>query len=252
MNTSPRLIGALLCAISIITVTPMAASSPRPDAPSAAPETITTLGPGEGPLEAGTYRTEEINGGGVGVPPIILTLPAGWSSIDGWVLHRGSLEVPTVAVQFWDVGEIYGHPCDWRGTLLDPGPSVDDLAAALVDRPMRNATQPTAVTIDGREGLYLEWSVPADLDFTDCDADGGEHYFESWVGASDGDRYHQGPGQLDRLWILDVDGARLVIDGFDMPSATDAERQELLDVVASIRFEEPAPSGAPGAPSASP
>jgi hypothetical protein len=99
---------------------------------------------------------------------------------------------------------------------------------------------------------YLEWSVPQDMEFADCDADGGEHYFESWVGGNGGDRYHQGPGQVDRLWILDVDGARLVIDGFDMPFATDAERRELLDVVASIRFEEPAPSDPPGAPSASP
>jgi hypothetical protein len=243
MSTSRRLTGLVLCVAAITIAAPTAASSPSPGPNAISPiasadPAIATLGAGAGPLEAGTYRTEQVNGGGAGVPPIVLTVPAGWSHIDGWVVHRGPLESATVALQFWDVGQVYGHPCDWQGTLFDPGRSVDELAAALVERPLRNATQPTPVTVDGRDGLYLEWSVPADIDFAACDADGGEHYFESWTGVGEGDRYHQGPGQVDRLWILDVDGARLVIDGFDMPYATDAERQELLDVVASIRFED--------------
>jgi hypothetical protein len=83
--------------------------------------------------------------------------------------------------------------------------------------------------------------VPADIDFTDCEADGGVHYFESWngsvVGVHDGDRYQQGPGQVDRLWILDIGGSRLVIDAFYMPYATGEEREELETVVESIRFE---------------
>jgi hypothetical protein len=48
---------------------------------------------------------------------------------------------------------------------------------------------------------------------------------------------YQGPGQVDWLSILDIDGARLVIDAFSMPSATSEEREELLAVVESIRFE---------------
>jgi hypothetical protein len=76
------------------------------------------------------------------------------------------------------------------------------------------------------------------MDFSKCDADGAEHDFKSWTGKGWAyNRYHQGPGQVDRLWILDIDGARLVIDAFSMPSATAAEREELLNVVESIRFE---------------
>ena len=141
-----------------------------------------------------------------------------------------------VAIQFWDVGEVYGQPCQWQGTLFDPGPSVEDLA----DPPLRRATGLRDVTLDGYSGRYMWWSVPADMDFTECDMDGPDHYFESWAGFVNGDRYQQGAGQVDQLWILDVDGRRLVIDAFDMPSATDAERRELRDVIASIRFEDPA------------
>jgi hypothetical protein len=50
-------------------------------------------------------------------------------------------------------------------------------------------------------------------------------------------RYQQGPGQLDRLWILDVPGGRVVVDAFSMPSATPTDIEQLLGVVASITFE---------------
>lgn len=191
------------------------------------------------PLAAGTYTWVK-DRPGIEFPAIRFTVPDGWAS-DGRFTYRvppGSDEIP-VSMMFWDVGMVYGHPCQWPGTLFDPGPTVDDLAAALVDRPLRNATQPTDVTLDGYDGKYLEWSVPADLDFEDCDTAGGEPAFESWIGdlaGWGGDRYHQGPGQLDRLWILDVDGVRFVIDAFSMPSATEAEIAELISVVESIRF----------------
>jgi len=36
---------------------------------------------------------------------------------------------------------------------------------------------------------------------------------ESWTANGwSGDRYQQRPGQVDRIWILDVDGERLVVD----------------------------------------
>jgi hypothetical protein len=104
------------------------------------------------------------------------------------------------------------------------------------------------VSLDRYSGKFLEWSVPADIetdehgDFVTCDTDpgDGQHYFESWSGDENGwggDRYQQGPGQLDRLWILDVDGVRFVIDAFSMPTSTEQEIDELLTVVNSITFE---------------
>ena len=201
---------------------------------------ITTLGLGNEPVAPGVHRLGRVNGGRQDLPGILITLPEGWHNIDGWALHRGSLDEPTVAIQFWDVGQVYGQPCQWRGTLFDPGPSVEDLAKALSDIPLRRATGLRDVTLGGHSGRYMWWSVPADMDFTGCDMDGPDHYFESWTGGNTGDRYQQGAGQVDQLWILDVDGARLVIDAFDMPSATAAEREELREVIGSIRFEEQA------------
>ncbi len=140
-----------------------------------------------------------------------------------------------VFVSFWDVDKVYAHPCDWSSEpLVDPGRTVEGLVAALVDQPMRNATTPVEVTVDGYQGFMLEWSVPTDIDFSTCD----EGFFESWTALGwSSDRYQQGPGQVDRLWILDIDGSRLVIDAMYMPGATEQDREELFAVVDSIQFE---------------
>ena len=52
-----------------------------------------------------------------------------------------------------------------------------------------------------------------------------------------GDREQQGSGQHDRLWILDVDGVRLVMDATLMPGTTAADRAELARVVASVHID---------------
>jgi hypothetical protein len=208
-----------------------------------------TLRVGERALEAGTYRFDLWQPGGGAYPAFVATFPDGWTSMDSWAVSRDgtpSSPDPNVAVTFWDVDEIYGHPCQWQGTLVQPGTGVDELVAALVAVPMRNATSPSAVELGGYAGMYLEWSVPADLkfdeqgNFPDCDGDGAGHYdFRSWTGVGGGStRYHQGPGQVDRLWILDVDGKRLVIDAFSMPEATGEEIAQINEIVDSIRFAD--------------
>ncbi len=176
-------------------------------------------------------------------PTINASAPATWNAIDGWALNRspcaetGCIAADTaMAVMFWRVTQVYGEPCNWFGTTFDPGPSVDDLAVALHAVPTRAASEPEPVTVGGAEGLYLEWSVPDDADFDACD----EGFFESWAGDVGGtDRYQQLPGQVDRIWILDVDGQRLVIDAFYLPATPDADRQQIDDIIASIRFERP-------------
>jgi len=217
-------------------VSPTQAPSPSPS------DTIPTLGNDE-TLLAGTYRLAR-SVVGVKYPSITLTVPDGWHG-GGWLVNRPrGDEVPPVSVQFWNVDQVYRHPCR-AANLFNPGPTVDDLAQALVEVPLRNATQPIDVTLDGYAGKYLEWSVPADIEmdadgsFPDCDpAADGTRYFHSWTGrgAASG-RYQQGPGQLDRVWIIDVDGSRLVIDAFSMPYATSDEIEDLGEVVESIRFE---------------
>ena len=101
---------------------------------------------------------------------------------------------------------------------------------------LHDATEPVDIVVDGSEGLQMEWSVPADIDFSTC----GDGFFDSWTAAAgswNGGRYQQGPRQVDRLWILDVGGERLVVDAMYMPSTDAKDRKALWQVMESIRFE---------------
>ena len=112
--------------------------------------------------------------------------------------------------------DVYADPCRWQDGYVDPpvGPTVDDLATALANQPQRGEAVPADVTIDGYSGKMVELSVPDDIDFANCDS--GE--FHSWEG-----RFQQAPGQIDRVYILDVDGQRVVIDSHFTPGTSEAE-----------------------------
>jgi hypothetical protein len=207
--------------------------------PSAAPPTL-RAGVEREPLDAGTYAFDLGLRSAGKFPKVLVTLPEGWANDDGWIVGPIEPAGYVTGLLLWDVVDVYAHPCQWQGPRVHPGPTVDDLVAALVAQPLRNATEPDDVTINGYHGKRLEWSVPDDADFTDCDVrdPGGEPTFESWTATGwSSDRYQQGPGQVDRLWIIDVDGARLVIDAQFMPEATEQQVVELMEVVESLRFE---------------
>jgi hypothetical protein len=66
-----------------------------------------------------------------------------------------------------------------------------------------------------------EWSVPIDIAFDEADKekalfpDCDGQTFESWTANGwNGHRFQQAPGQVDRLWILDVNDERLVVDAY--------------------------------------
>ena len=165
-----------------------------------------------------------------------------WSS-DG-ISSRNQTTSRVLGLSVWDVGRVARNACHWRGHLYDPGPTVDDLVAALAAQPMRNATTPIDVTLGGYHGEYLEWSVPTDMvvtgdsDFAGCSVfpSNGHRDFVSWFGNGYGERYQQVAGQVDRLWVLNVHGQRLVVDATYSPDTTEAERLELGQIAKSLRF----------------
>ena len=188
-------------------------------------------GPGS---QAGTYayHFQQLDLSGKPFPSVVITVPDGWSSF-GYGVHRYTDTPRYLAVSFWSVRDVYANGCHWLGPKIHPGPTVDDLAAVLAARPLRNATAPVAVSLGRYHGKYLEWSVPVDISFSDCD----ESFFRSWTATDGGDRYQQGPGQVDRLWILDIQGHRLVIDVTYMPATSPLDQVELGKVADSIAFK---------------
>lgn len=236
MTTTTMRAPAAALIISLI-VTLAACGGSEPSATSQ--ETPSPLGPGSEELESGIHvldlvARDQAGTGPEHLPKIEITVPDGWFNFKGVSVGKGSKLPQKTFVFFWDVAQVYPTPCKWAGKpMVDPGPDVDGLASALAKQPLRDATAPIDTALGGARGKYLELSVPTDIDFDDCD----EGVFESWTANGwASDRYQQSPGQVDRIWVLDVDGQRLVVDASYLPEATAQDRAELESVANSIRF----------------
>lgn len=178
--------------------------------------------------------------------PMTVTIPApDWYGEpgDGILIKSDQADPPDGAgmIVFADEGDIsvYGDPCDWLSTRPDtPAATVDEVVTALASQPSRDASEPVDVTVDGYAGKSITLRVPDDAvfeagRFTECD--NGE--FRTLVEGADGARYHQGPGQIDKLWILDVDGEIVVIDVAYYDETPQAVRDEQEAIVESTTFE---------------
>jgi hypothetical protein len=172
-------------------------------------------------------------------PRYSVQAPAAWSS-DGEFVTRNPPSVMGLSV--WDAIQVPTDPCRWSSTMTTPGPTVEDLVKALVAQRTRNASAPVEATLAGHTGVYLEWSVPPDMvDGEKCDKwpDNGYRDFVSFLGIGGSERYEQLAGQIDRLWVLNVNGHRLVVDATYSADATDDQKTELHQVRDSLRFDEP-------------
>ena len=224
-------------------------ASPTPAPASASPSpTPSSVDLSDGPLEAGT--TYFINDSRVDGPRwVVLTVPAtGWVSND-WIMFKnlpGSSDSHVIALSTWTVGNLKANPCRWKAGTLDPpvGPTVGDLAAALVEQAGSIEAMSSDVTLGGYRGKKVEFSIPSDFDDTSCD----EGVYSRWEAASEpGDwaGWIYGGGQHEAVYILDVDGQRLVIDTMSLPGASAADLAEFDQMMASIRFEPRASSPSP-------
>ena len=146
--------------------------------------------------------------------------PDGWYGYPSWAMD-GPLPVradaPTgIGISFVTANGLYSDPCRWdvQGTGradvgdVEVGPTVDDLVAALRANTFYTSSASTPVTIDGFAGQELELQLPNDP-FTSCDKEPGDTGGHAFVFSGAG-LYAQGPANRWRLYILDVDGTRLI------------------------------------------
>jgi hypothetical protein len=140
---------------------------------------------------------------------------------------------------------VYGDPCHWETTTPDaPATTVDELVAALSAQASRDATEPMNVSVGGYFGKEITLHVPDDAVFSDCD----KGYFGSWTvpGGQDPYRYHQAPGQIDEVYILDVNGTPVIIDTAYYAGTPPSDVDELRGLVESATLAVASgPTGVP-------
>jgi hypothetical protein len=219
-------------------------SGPSPTAtlePTATPEATPTPTPEgllpEGPLVLSNGGTSPGEAG-----PMMVTIPApDWYGGTGAPLTKNdSPDAPDGAglIVFGGPSYVFGDPCEWSTTRPDtPATTVDELVAALAGQASRDASEPVDITLDGYAGKAITLHVPDDAVFSECDQD----TFGSWgVPGTDTTpyRYQQDPGQIDEVWVLDVDGDLAIIDWTYYEGTPQVVVEELRAIVESITFGE--------------
>jgi hypothetical protein len=175
-----------------------------------------------------------------------ITVPEGW------------LASPTAQVQstapgggaltFTLVEGVYADPCHLEEGLIDPpvGPTVDDLAIALAGLPSASATGPTETVVDGYPAVSVTLTAPAS--FADCTGERDGPLFRLW--GVPGWHWLE-PGERNRIWIVAIDGTRLVISAEEFVDSSPDTLAQLNAIIASIDLEPdvavepPVPSGVP-------
>jgi hypothetical protein len=206
-------------------------NSPATGAPSASEPT--SLRNFVGPIAPGSHRVPLISWDQTYPLDALVEVPDGFITPGGWVVENGLSGAAYGDLMFFgDVDRVASDPCP-GGRLVTPGPTVRDLAEALTGEVPRRYTSPEPVLVGGHRGLYVETTAPRDL--SRCD--GGQ--FTLWKGdPADPFGYHtEQPGTVFHLWILDVDGQRVVVAVRVVPGHT-THAAELVHMAETAEFVE--------------
>ena len=202
------------------TPTPIVTPTPSPT-PVPTPQVL-----GDGPLSAGTVVAHV---GPNRSMDATFTVPADWRGFDGSCALPPS-DVHVNGMCFLGLDGLFSDPCHWSGLLehgdVPVGPSVADLATALTEQDDYEATSPIDATLGGYSGKFVDLHLPTDV--ASCD-DG--HFFP-WAGSI----YAQGPDDLWHLWIIDVEGTRIIVVSNYLEGTSPADQAKLQAVVDSIVF----------------
>lgn len=181
------------------------------------------------PLAPGTYQLAYHLAANEEPADAFVEVPRGFDETATWyVVSHDQQEF----LGLWTVSAADRDACR-RGTVdaYDPGPSVVDLADALVAQKSTRASTPEPVALAGYHGLYVELTSPREL--RTCGHDPG-----LWTSGPTGGRGIYVDGQVDLVWILDLDGQRIVVDASYSARSTRSDIDKLKSMVGSLQFAE--------------
>lgn len=171
------------------------------------------------------------------VPLAVLNLPEGLNGGGGYIWSLGGTpENDGWILGYWNPSTgVYLDPCTRKGTFDASQFKFPDIwVEALAAQRRTTTSQPVPVTLGGYDGIYVELIGPKNLDYSTCRGDRltifetttkGDHH---WIAE---------PGVVERYWILDVDGERIVLTGAVLPETTDSQVEQLTEIVESVQFE---------------
>jgi hypothetical protein len=206
------------------TPSPIVTPSPTP-APTARP-TKAPVVPSAGPLAVGRH---DLNLEGVHMTFSIAN--PGWTSngifgFDKTGDHAGFI--------VWedDPDGVFSDPCS-QTKAPKTGPTAADMANAIAGMPsIELVSGPEAFTIGGKPAQMVVVKMPDPLP---CRNDQFYLWYDTTI--SQNARYASAAGNTVRVWIIEVDGKRIQLDGEYEAGAPAAIDAELWAIVNSIQFD---------------
>ena len=192
--------------------------------------------------------TNQLGAAGGGLPRVHVVLGDGWMrASDGTFAKASDARKSPVTIGAWSLRHVQVFPCRWSaGVFADAQLMVTAVgqAQALASwwgqdpamPPDSNApiapiaTRPRPTTLAGYPAWSLEILLPSDFQMTACD--GGQVVL--WESASGDARFGQGPGELIRLWVVDVDGQPVVIEASTLLIGSPEDAAELEAILESL------------------
>ncbi len=161
---------------------------------------------------------------------LTFNVPEGWEANPGIPLLASANNGPQdgAIITFVRGGWLFSEPCRDADAVPDipVGPTADDFANAIANHPKLDATTPVPVTLGGYSGKYLDIQAPSDIS-------GCVENYRPWEPGI----YAQGPGHRWHLWILDVDGVRVVVQSMDYAGTSAQHRADVQAIVDSIQIQ---------------
>lgn len=209
---------------------PAPTPSPSP-APSPAPRTL----PASGPIQPGAYYVSDP--ANLGVQRLTFDVPAGWTKADFIAKDSGSLN--EVMFTEWVVKYVYPDACKWDNANVITTTTSADLVNAIAAQKNRTSSAVTSTTIDGFPAQEVTLTVSPTLDASTC-TNGNLRY---WPGVNEsGPDFGSGmccnlAGNIDTVYVVDVNGKRIVLVARHYPGSSAQSLAELQSVVDSVRIE---------------
>ncbi len=262
------LAAAAVLVVAVVGFRQFGASNVGSPGPTATPTVTPTVTPTATPLPSVAGPSTAIGGlpegpflinGTDGPVQVTVDIAAsGWQALDGLDAvskDDDSLDPPeTVGAALlawaWPAGtgfNVYGDPCHWSTTISEtPATTPDEIAVALAAQASSDPTAPMDVTVGGHAGKAITLHVPMSYDipgasreeqFADCDQ--SVFGFYAAEGDTEPTRNAQGAGQIDELWILDVDGTIVILDAAYSPATPVDLVDEMRTLAESATFAAP-------------
>ena len=202
-------------------------------APTASPVPTAAAVPPAGELAIGRHSMTL-----AGVPLSIELTTAGWSSNGDFGIDKGyELRTPDAAsFILWPKSapdNVFADPCTRTPLSPQAGPSAAELAAAVSTVPGINLVSgPSEVTVGGYPAQHVVLTVPEDIG---CDPN--DFYLWEDLDNPGVARYATELDWTVYVWIIDVDGTIVWIDGETYVTSSPEAALEVQQIVDSIQFE---------------